>query len=36
MNFNTEDQRAVLRDDGIVKLSGVVDSTLLDDLNACR
>ena len=36
MNFNiTETQRSALRDDGIVKLSGLVDSTLLDDLNVC-
>ena len=36
MNFNiTEDQRAALRDEGIVKLSGVIDSTLLVDLKAC-
>ena len=36
MEFNvTEDQRRALHDDGIVKLSGLVDSTLLDELKAC-
>ncbi len=36
MEFNvTEDQRRALHDDGIAKLSGLVDSTLLDELNAC-
>jgi len=31
----TENHRSALRDDGIVKLPGLVDSTLLDDLKAC-
>jgi hypothetical protein len=36
MAFNiTEDQRTALRDDGIVKLPGLIDSSLLDDLRAC-
>ena len=31
----TEDQRRALHDDGIVKLPGLVDPALLDELNAC-
>ena len=31
----TEDQKRALADDGIVKLPGLIDSALLDELNTC-
>ncbi|MYE83370.1 MAG: hypothetical protein F4X36_16335 [Gammaproteobacteria bacterium] len=31
----TEDQKRALREDGIVKLPGLVDAALLTELNAC-
>ena len=31
----TEDQKRAFADDGVVKLSGLISSTLLDELNAC-